>query len=86
MKSDLSIKQDVNDELLWEPAVDAAGVGVESTPPNALRVCAAWFRRSKCDCPAHTRTRMLPRRRAQLWNGIPACRPTGLKSWWRTDG
>jgi osmotically-inducible protein OsmY len=29
MKSDLSIKQDVNDELLWEPAVDAAGVGVE---------------------------------------------------------
>lgn len=29
MKSDLGIKQDVNDELLWEPAVDAAGIGVE---------------------------------------------------------
>ncbi len=29
MKSDLGIKQDVNDELLWEPAVDAAAVGVE---------------------------------------------------------
>lgn len=29
MKSDLGIKQDVNDELLWEPAVDAAAIGVE---------------------------------------------------------
>ncbi|CAJ0793555.1 Osmotically-inducible protein OsmY, contains BON domain [Ralstonia mannitolilytica] len=29
MKSDLGIKQDVDDELLWEPAVDAAGIGVE---------------------------------------------------------
>ncbi|MHA6896437.1 BON domain-containing protein [Ralstonia pseudosolanacearum] len=29
MKSDLGIKQDVNDELLWEPALDAAGIGVE---------------------------------------------------------
>lgn len=29
MKSDLGIKQDVNDELLWEPVVDAAGIGVE---------------------------------------------------------
>jgi len=25
---DLRIKQDLNDELPWEPAVDAAGVGV----------------------------------------------------------
>ncbi|MDB0570020.1 OsmY domain-containing protein [Ralstonia solanacearum] len=31
MKSDLGIKQDVNDELVWEPAVDAAGIGVEVT-------------------------------------------------------
>ena len=30
MKSDLSIQQDVNDELLWEPAVDAASVGVDA--------------------------------------------------------
>ncbi len=29
MKSDLGIKQDVSDELLWEPAVDAAMIGVE---------------------------------------------------------
>jgi osmotically-inducible protein OsmY len=29
MKSDLGIKQDVSDELLWEPAVDAAAIGVE---------------------------------------------------------
>ncbi|AXV81325.1 MULTISPECIES: BON domain-containing protein [Ralstonia solanacearum species complex] len=29
MKSDLGIKQDVSDELLWEPAVDAATIGVE---------------------------------------------------------
>ncbi|MEW1782406.1 BON domain-containing protein [Arthrobacter sp. NPDC080086] len=29
MKSDLGIKQDVSDELVWEPAVDAASIGVE---------------------------------------------------------
>jgi osmotically-inducible protein OsmY len=29
MKTDLQIKQDVSDELAWDPAVDAATVGVE---------------------------------------------------------
>lgn len=29
MKTDLQIKQDVNDELAWDPAVDGASVGVE---------------------------------------------------------
>lgn len=29
MKSDLGIKQDVNDELFWEFVVDVVGIGVE---------------------------------------------------------
>lgn len=49
MKTDAELKSDVTDELTWDPAINAAHVGVTVLRQRRRHRTGWWFRVRSCD-------------------------------------